>query len=67
MCWWTSCRTGRSAWSTVRSASAGGNYVPSVLGDRYDAFVWIDQTRALRPLHPLRIDTREPETYPSGV
>jgi erythromycin esterase len=44
-----------------------GNYVPSVLGDRYDAFVWIDQTRALRPLHPLHIDTREPETYPSGV
>ncbi|MFF5296367.1 erythromycin esterase family protein [Paractinoplanes globisporus] len=43
------------------------NYTPSALGDRYDAFVWIDETRALRPLHPLHIDTREPETYPSGV
>jgi erythromycin esterase-like protein len=43
------------------------NYVPSALGDRYDAFVWIDETRALRPLHTLHIDTREPETYPSGV
>jgi erythromycin esterase-like protein len=43
------------------------NYVPSALGDRYDAFLWIDETRALRPLHTLRVDTREPETYPSGV
>jgi erythromycin esterase-like protein len=44
-----------------------GNYVPSVLGDRYDAFLWIDETRALSPLHPVHIDIREPETYPSGV
>ncbi|MCU7722628.1 erythromycin esterase family protein [Actinoplanes sp. KI2] len=43
------------------------NYVPSALGDRYDAFLWVDRTRALRPLHPMHIDTREPETYPSGV
>jgi erythromycin esterase len=51
-------RPERDAWS---------NYVPSVLGDRYDAFLWIDETTALRPLHPVHIDTREPETYPSGV
>ncbi|MBU2669221.1 erythromycin esterase family protein [Actinoplanes bogorensis] len=44
-----------------------GNYVPSRLGDRYDAFLWFDETRALRPLHPLHIDTHELETYPSGV
>ncbi|WP_250037523.1 erythromycin esterase family protein [Paractinoplanes maris] len=44
-----------------------GNYVPSVLGDRYDAFLWFDETRALRPLHPLHVDTHELETYPSGV
>lgn len=43
------------------------NYVPSVLGDRYDAFLWFDETRALRPLHPLHVDTHELETYPSGV
>jgi erythromycin esterase-like protein len=43
------------------------NYTPSVLGDRYDAFLWFDETRALRPLHTTRVDTREPETYPSGV
>jgi erythromycin esterase len=44
-----------------------GNYVPSVLGDRYDAFLWFDETHALRPLHPHHVDAREPETYPSGV
>jgi erythromycin esterase len=27
-----------------------GNYVPTVLGDRYDAFLWFDDTSALRPL-----------------
>ncbi|WP_430781974.1 erythromycin esterase family protein [Actinoplanes sp. G11-F43] len=43
------------------------NYVPTVLGERYDAFLWIDETRALRPLHTLRVDVHEPETYPSGV
>ncbi|GGU26973.1 erythromycin esterase family protein [Lentzea flava] len=43
------------------------NYLPTVLGDRYDAFLWIDQTRALHPLHTPQIDTLEPETYPSGV
>jgi erythromycin esterase len=44
-----------------------GNYVPTVLPRRYDAFCFIDETRALRPLH-LRADLRKmPETYPSGV
>jgi erythromycin esterase-like protein len=43
------------------------NYVPSALGDRYDAFLWFDETHALRPLHTWRVDVREPETYPSGV
>jgi erythromycin esterase-like protein len=28
----------------------GGNYVPTVLPDRYDAFIFIDETQALRPL-----------------
>ncbi|BCJ46815.1 hypothetical protein GCM10010168_36630 [Actinoplanes ianthinogenes] len=43
------------------------NYVPTVLGDRYDAFLWFDESRALRPLHTLRVNAHEPETYPSGV
>jgi erythromycin esterase len=51
-------RPGRDSW---------GNYVPTVLGDRYDAFIWLDETHAVRPLHTLKVDRREPETYPSGV
>jgi erythromycin esterase len=43
-----------------------GNYVPTVLGERYDAFCWFDESRAVHPLH-LRADAREPETFPSGV
>ncbi|MGR6319914.1 erythromycin esterase family protein [Micromonospora soli] len=44
-----------------------GNYVPTVLGDRYDAFCWIDETQAVRPLRVRPIGLAEPETYPSGV
>jgi erythromycin esterase len=44
-----------------------GNYVPTVLGDRYAAFLWFDETRAVRPLHTRTIDVLEPETYPTGV
>jgi erythromycin esterase len=43
------------------------NYVPTVLGDRYDAFLWFDETTAVAPLHPRTVDVLEPETYPSGV
>ena len=45
-----------------------GNYVPTVLPDRYDAFIYLDETRAVAPLHmPVRVDRDLPETYPSGV
>ncbi|MEU4769833.1 erythromycin esterase family protein [Actinosynnema sp. NPDC023794] len=44
-----------------------GNYASTVLGRRYDAFLWFDETAALRPLHARRVDVFEPETYPSGV
>ena len=29
---------------------AYGNYVPSIIGDRYDAFIFIDETSAITPL-----------------
>jgi erythromycin esterase len=47
---------------------AFGNYVPTVLPRRYDAFLFIDQTTALHPLHMQpRRDHEAPETYPVGV
>ncbi|PZG01554.1 erythromycin esterase family protein [Micromonospora deserti] len=44
-----------------------GNYVPTVLGDRYDAFCWIDHSHALRPLPIRPAEAAEAQTYPSGV
>lgn len=44
-----------------------GNYIPSVLPWRYDAFVYLEETRALRPL-PVRLDRDQiPDTFPFGV
>jgi len=42
-----------------------GNYVPSIIPKRYDAFIYLDQTTAL---HPIEISQRNepPDTYPSG-
>jgi erythromycin esterase-like protein len=49
-------------------AERWGNYVPTIMPRRYDAFVYIDQTRAVDPLHmPVVVDGEAPETYPSGV
>jgi erythromycin esterase len=44
-----------------------GNYVPTVLGERYDAFCWFDESHGVRPLLNRTIDVFEPETFPSGV
>jgi erythromycin esterase-like protein len=43
------------------------NYVPTVLGDRYDAFCWFDETRAVAPMAVPASPVFEPETYPTGV
>jgi len=43
-----------------------GNYVPTIIPRRYDAFIFIDETHALSPLHlPVRVG-EVPETFPSG-
>jgi erythromycin esterase len=45
-----------------------GNYVPTVLPRRYDAFVFVDESRALDPLHlGVRVDGELPETFPTGM
>ncbi|MFI2200455.1 erythromycin esterase family protein [Streptomyces sp. NPDC020192] len=44
-----------------------GNYVPTVLAQRYDAFCYIDHTHALTPLHPLPAENLEEQTWPAGV
>lgn len=44
-----------------------GNYVPTVLPNRYDAFLYIDESMALHPLHLKPDKTEAPETYPWGI
>jgi erythromycin esterase-like protein len=44
-----------------------GNYVPSIMTERYDAFIYLDETSALRPIHILPDGHQIPETYPFGV
>jgi erythromycin esterase-like protein len=48
-----------------------GNYVPTVLPRRYDAFLFIDQTQALHPLFTadadVQVEEELPETFPTGV
>ncbi|MDZ7704798.1 MAG: erythromycin esterase family protein [Trueperaceae bacterium] len=44
-----------------------GNYVPTTLSERYDAFIAIANTQALHPLREVEADDAPPETYPWGV
>jgi erythromycin esterase-like protein len=45
-----------------------GNYVPTRLADRYDAYIHIDRTRAIKPLRvePQWVPTPLEQTYPTG-
>jgi erythromycin esterase-like protein len=45
-----------------------GNYVPTNLSLRYDAFLFIDETHALNALHMQTIKDKDfPETFPTGI
>jgi erythromycin esterase len=44
-----------------------GNYVLSKITERYDAFIYLDKTSALHPLHIKPDGHQMPETFPFGV
>lgn len=44
-----------------------GNYVPSVIPERYDAFVYFNETEAVHPLHLKNKMPRETDLYPDNV
>jgi erythromycin esterase len=48
-----------------------GNYVPTILDKRYDAFLFVDKTHALHPLHMPEVkedkEKELPETFPTGL
>lgn len=41
-----------------------GNYVPSTVNASYNAFIYIDRTMALHPLHIKPNGHQVPDTYP---
>lgn len=43
-----------------------GNYVPSNIAERYDAFLFIDQTNALHPINNNVEYSEKPDTFPFG-
>ena len=44
-----------------------GNYVASVMAQRYDGFMYLDESRAVHPLHmEIEEDHDFPETFPFG-
>lgn len=50
-----------------REARGVGNYVPTRIGARYDALIWLERTTALQPLHhEERPSEPELETEPTG-
>jgi len=44
-----------------------GNYVPSVIPKRYDAFLYLDSTHALHPIETITVRNEPPDLYPSGT
>lgn len=49
------------------SSEQRGNYVPTILPDRYDALMFFDETDALNPLSADVDYKKIPETYPYGT
>ncbi len=43
---------------------AFGNYVPTIIPERYDAFLYFDETDAVHPLHMKTRGSKEPDLYP---
>ncbi len=65
---WLGARLGHRAIGVVYDPRREeGNYVPTVMGARYDALLWFEETSALRPLHHEPRPTEpELETEPTG-
>ncbi|GAB5079118.1 erythromycin esterase family protein [Arthrobacter sp. AD-310] len=65
--WLSSWRGHRAIGVVYNPQREKGNYVPTVMGRRYDALFWVPQTSALQPLHHEHLPQEpELETEPSG-
>jgi erythromycin esterase-like protein len=65
---WLGARLGHRAIGVVYDPRhESGNYVPTIMGMRYDALLWFEEAVALRPLHHEEPPSEpELETAPSG-
>lgn len=66
---WLSAWLGHRAIGVVYNPGrdAAGNYVPTRMGGRYDALIWLEETESLHPLPVEGVSAeREFETEPSG-
>jgi erythromycin esterase len=66
---WLSARRGHRAIGVVYQPELDSrrNWVPTIMSRRYDAFIYLDETEVLRPLHTLVPADTIPETYPWGT
>ena len=65
--WLADWRGHRAIGVVYQPAREVGNYVPTRMGGRYDALLWLEQTEALTPLHhERRPEEPELETEPTG-
>lgn len=44
-----------------------GNYVPTLIPNRYDAFLFFDKSKALNAIDTHAVESKLPETYPFGL
>lgn len=65
---WLEAQRGHRAIGVVyHPAREAGNFVPTIMADRYDALIWCERTNALSPLHrEPRPSEAELETEPTG-
>lgn len=65
--WLSSWRGHRAIGVVYNPHRERGNYVPTAMGQRYDALMWFPQTTALKPLHHEHLPSEpELETEPTG-
>lgn len=43
------------------------HYFPVVLAEQFDAYIWLDETRAVKPLSAPGTRSHDDETYPFGL
>ena len=65
--WFRKVRGHRAIGVVYNPPGSFGSFVPTSLSQRYDAFIYLEETEALHPLRIEPVTDKPPETYPWGV